>query len=114
GLMMLVEHHIHTELVGELPFVVVSVEQVAGDVGVEQAVRQVDTQRAVVVVPRWVIGLLGEVIDLHGGVLLRLVLRAGRSARWHGQRRAPGERTLAVARDAENARRARWSRTVRP
>ena len=64
--MMLVEHDVVAELVGQLPLVVIAVEQIAGGLRIDTCVRQIDAQRAGVVVPRRVIGLLGEVIDLHG------------------------------------------------
>ena len=65
GLMMLVEHDVEAELVGQQPFVVVAVKQVGRDLRVALAVRQVDAQRALVVLPRVRIGLLGEMIDFH-------------------------------------------------
>ena len=62
---MLVDHDVEAELVGEHPLVVVAVEQIGRDLGVAFAVRQVDAQRAGVVLPRLRIGLLGELVDFH-------------------------------------------------
>ena len=69
GLMMLVEHDVEAELVGELPLVVIAVKQIGGDVRIAFAVRQIDAQRAGVIVPGRVIGLLGELVDSHGCVV---------------------------------------------
>src|SRR6185295_3660370 len=60
-------------------------EQIARDLGIAQAVRQVDAQRAGMLVPGREIGLLGEVIDSHGavslaGILVVLVREGGRSS----------------------------------
>ena len=63
---MLVDHDVEAELVGELPLVVIAVEPVGRDLGIEDAVRQDHAQRALVLVPRVGIGLLGEVEDFHG------------------------------------------------
>src|SRR5262249_22739639 len=71
GLMMLVHHDVVTELVGEHPFVVITVEEIGRDLGIAFAVRQVDAQRALMVLPGVRIGLLGELIDLHEWVLSR-------------------------------------------
>ena len=49
GRMMLVDHDVEAELVGEQPLVVIAVEQVGRDFRIELAVRQIDAQRAVVV-----------------------------------------------------------------
>ena len=68
GLVVLVEHDVEAELVGEQPFVVVTVEQIGRDVRVAFAVRQVDAQRALVVLPRVGIGLLGEMVHSHRDV----------------------------------------------
>ena len=62
--MMLVEHDVEAELVGELPLVVIAVEQIGGDARIAFAVQQVDAQRAGMIVPGRVIGLLGELVDL--------------------------------------------------
>ena len=63
GLVMLVEHDVEAEPVGDLPFVVVAVEQVGRDLRIAFAVEQIDAQRAGMLVPRRVIGLLGELVD---------------------------------------------------
>ena len=73
GLMMLVEHDVEAELVAELPLVVIAVEQIGGDARVAFAVREGDAQRAGMLVPGRVIGLLAEVIDPHGTPLPRSV-----------------------------------------
>ena len=49
--MMLVEHDVEAELVGELPFVVIAMEQIGGDMRIAIAVEQIDAQRAGMVVP---------------------------------------------------------------
>src|SRR6185369_2880228 len=51
--------------VRDLPFVVIAVEQIGGDLWIALAVEQVDAQRTGVIVPGGVIGLLGKLIDLH-------------------------------------------------
>ena len=63
--MVLVEHDLEAELVGEQPFVVVAVEEIGRDPRIAFAVRQVDAQRALVVPPGLRIGLLGELVDFH-------------------------------------------------
>ena len=63
--MVLVEHDVVAELVGDQPLVVIAVEQVGGDDGIALAVRQVDAQRALVILPGVGIGLLGELVDSH-------------------------------------------------
>ena len=63
--MVLVDHDVEAELVGETPFVVVAVQQVGSDGGVLPGVGQVDPQRAGVIRPRRKVRLLGELIDAH-------------------------------------------------
>ena len=65
---MLVEHDVEAELVGELPLVVIAMEQIGGDARIAFAVGQIDAQRAGMIVPGRVIGLLGELEDFHGAV----------------------------------------------
>ena len=67
--MMLVEHDVDAELVAELILVVITVKQIGGDVRIAFAVRQNDAQRAGVIVPGGVIGLLGELIDFMDALL---------------------------------------------
>jgi hypothetical protein len=66
GGMVLVDHDVEAEFVGEQPLVVIAVQQVGRDGGVLLAVGQVDAQRPRVLRPRREIGLLGELIDAHG------------------------------------------------
>ncbi len=68
--MMLVEHDVEAEFVGRLIFVVVAMKQVGGDARITFAVREDDAQRAVVIVPGRIIGLLGELIELSCHALL--------------------------------------------
>src|SRR4030088_2846526 len=63
---MLVEHDVEAELVAQEPLVVIAVKQIGCDPGIEMAVRQVDPQRALVLLPGVRVGLLGEVIHAHG------------------------------------------------
>ncbi len=51
GLVMLVEHQVEAELVGEQIFVVIAMEQIGRDLRIERPVRQVDAQIAVRIVP---------------------------------------------------------------
>src|SRR5579862_4009025 len=62
---MLVEHDVEAELVAKLPLVVIAVKQIGRDARVAFAVGEGDAQRAGMLVPRWKIGLLAEVIDSH-------------------------------------------------
>src|ERR1700728_2803694 len=82
--MMLVEHDVKPELVGELPFVVVTVEQIGRDARVAIAVEEIDPQRAGMFVPAREIRLLGELINSHNNSLLLsglvIVREGGRSS----------------------------------
>ncbi len=64
-LVVLVEHDVEAELIGEQPLVVEAVIELSGYSGIAFAVRQVHAQRAIVIVPGVRIGLLGEMIDPH-------------------------------------------------
>jgi hypothetical protein len=66
--MMLVDHDVEAELVGQAPFVIVAVQEIGGDGGVLPGVRQIDPQRAGVIRPRRKVGLLGELIDSHAAI----------------------------------------------
>src|SRR5580698_3028187 len=63
--MMLVEHDVEAELIGELPLIVVAVKQICSDVRIAVAVEEIDPQRARMLVPTREIRLLGELIDSH-------------------------------------------------
>ena len=62
---MLVEHQVEAEFVGQQIFVVIAMEQIGGALGIARAVRQVDAQIAVRVVPGVRIGMLAEMINSH-------------------------------------------------
>ena len=62
---MLVQHDVEAEFVGELPFVVIAVEQLRRADRIEFAVGQIHPQRTVMVVPDVGIGLLGELKNSH-------------------------------------------------
>ena len=62
--MMLVEHDVEAELVGELPLIVVAMKQIGGDVRIAFAVGEGDAQRSGMLVPRRVIGLFAELVEL--------------------------------------------------
>ena len=61
--MMLVEHDVEAKLIRCLPLVVVAMEKVGRDVRIAFLVEQVDAQRAGMIVPGRIIGLLGELVD---------------------------------------------------
>src|SRR6185312_5635908 len=48
---MLVDHDVEAQLVGELPLVVVAMEEIAGELRVEPLVRDGDAERAAVILP---------------------------------------------------------------
>ena len=60
--MVLVEHDVEAQLIGEHPFVVVAMQQIGRDLGIAFAVRQIDAQRAAVVRPCFRVRLLGELV----------------------------------------------------
>ena len=60
---MLVAHDIEAEFVGELPLVVIAMQQIGRELGIDAAIRDGDAQRAAVIDPGRGIGLLGEVKD---------------------------------------------------
>ena len=64
-LVMLIEHQIEPELVGEQIFVVIAMEQIGRDLRIERAIRQIDAQIAVRIIPGVGIGMLAEMIDSH-------------------------------------------------
>ena len=63
--MVLIEHNVEAQLIGENPFVVVAVKEIGGDFGVAFAVRQIDPQRTAMIRPCIRVGLLGKLIDSH-------------------------------------------------
>src|ERR1700683_901125 len=104
--MMLVEHDVKTELVRQLPLVVIAVKQISGDARVAFAIQQIDAQRAGMIVPGRVIRLFGELVDSHFASSV-----SSFNQLW--QTPTPFRRRPAAVPDAGNARLARSSRTAR-
>src|SRR5437867_2530612 len=63
--MVLVDHQVEAELVGQQELVVIAVIEIGRDLRIERAVRQVDAQVAVRIVPGLRVGMLGEMVDSH-------------------------------------------------
>src|SRR5689334_1751214 len=62
---MLVQHDIEAEFVGELPFIVITVEQLRRVNRIQFAIGQIHPQRTVMVVPDVGIRLLGKLENSH-------------------------------------------------
>src|SRR5580700_3369007 len=104
---MLVEHDVEAKLVRQLPLIVIAMEQVGGDVRIAFAVEQVDAQRAGMLGPGRIIGLLGELVDFHGAYSCCGVI-------WLSRTPALFRQKFWAARDRGNARRGRSARSGRP
>src|SRR3984957_6646967 len=104
---MLVEHDVEAELVRQLPLVVIAVEQIGGDVRIAFAIEEIEAQRAGMLGPGRIIGLLGELVDFHGAYSCCGVI-------WFSRTPAPFRQKFWAARDRGNARRGRSPRTARP
>ena len=74
--MVLIEHNVEAELIGENPLVVVAVKEIGGDFGVAFAVGQIDAQRTAMIRPCIRVGLLGELIDFMDSLQLTGMLVA--------------------------------------
>src|SRR6202035_5773565 len=98
---------VEAELVRGLPLVVIAMEQVGGDVRVAFAVQQIHAQRAGMLGPCRIIGLLGELVDFHGAYSCCGVI-------WLSRTPALSRQKFWAARDRGNARRDRSVRTARP
>src|SRR5579871_764411 len=83
--MMLVEHDVEAELVGELILVVIAMKQVGGDARIAFAVREDHAQRAGMLVPGRIIGLFAKLIDSHAARSARY--RVGQIVRSAARRR---------------------------
>ena len=94
GLVMLIEHDVEAELIGEHPFVVITVEQIGRDLGIAFPVRQIDAQRAAVICPCIRIGLLGELVDSHARLTLIMTRAIFLHSSWPGLTRASIEKAL--------------------
>src|SRR3984893_18221841 len=105
--MMLIEHDVEAELVRRLPLVVIAMEQIGGDMRIAFAVEQIDAQRAGMLGPGRIIGLLGELVDFHGAYSCCGVI-------WLSRTPAPSRQKFWAARDRGNVRRDRSARTARP